>query len=134
MNPIRALLAGLAAGVAVFFSDFVLHGLVLGDTYVKYPEVFSQDGSSPFYFLLISVCLAVPAAFLFARTRGNWTPGILGGLTFGGWLGLIGFFVPFYHPLTIEGFPYFLAWCQGGACLISSLVGGAVAGVVYPRV
>lgn len=133
MNPMRALLAGLASAVAVFFSDFVLHGVILGDTYMKYPEVFRQEEASPLYFLFVSVCMAVPAAMLFARTRASWAPGVRGGLLFGLQLGLIAFFVPFYDPLTLEGFPYFLAWCQGGANLISTLVGGAVAGLVYPR-
>ena len=50
---------------------------------------------------------------------------------FGFWLGLVAFFSPFYDSLVIEGFPYFLSWCWGGANLISLVIFGAVIGAIY---
>ena len=68
------------------------------------------------------------AALLFARTRGSWAAGWKGGLTFGFFLGLVLFFQRFYDPLVIDGYPYYLSWCQGGINMINSLLAGAVPG------
>jgi hypothetical protein len=70
------------------------------------------------------------AALLFARTRGSWAAGLRGGLTFGFFLGLVIFFQRFYDPLVIDGYPYYLSWCQGGISMIDSLLAGAVVGTI----
>jgi hypothetical protein len=130
MSWTKALIAGVAAGIAVGFANFILHAVILGSTYAKY-DVFTQEPTNPAYFFLVAVCIAICAAFLFARSRDSWAPGAKGGATFGFWLGLVAFFSPFYSPLVLKGFPYFLAWCQGGADLIAAIVGGTVLGLVY---
>ena len=129
MNWSKAVIAGLVGGVALWFSNFILHGLVMGGTYQKY-EVFRMD-SGPMYFLAISVLMAVFAALLFAKTRGSWAAGLTGGATFGFFLGLFTFFAHFYNPLTIDGFPYYLSWCWGGIGLIALTIMGAAIGLVY---
>ena len=78
----------------------------------------------------MAVTLTVMAAILFAKTRGSWAGGLKGGLTFGFFLGLVLFFQRFYDPLVIDGYPYYLAWCQGGINMINSLLAGAVLGSV----
>jgi hypothetical protein len=130
MNWMRIALAGLAAGVVTWLSDFVLHGLVMGPTYMRLDEVYTQTAANPLWFLLISVTIAFMAALLFARTRGSWAPGWKGGLTFGFFLGLVIYFQRFFDPLVIEGFPYYLAWCQGGISMIDSLLAGTVIGSI----
>ena len=84
--------------------------------------------ANPAWFLLIAVAICVTAALLFARTRGSWAPGWKGGLSFGLFLGLVIFFQRFFDPLVIDGYPYYLAWCQGGISMIDSLLAGAVMG------
>jgi hypothetical protein len=130
MNWTRIALAGLAAGVVTWISDFVLHGMVMGPTYMRLDEVYTQTAANPAWFLLISFTIALMAALLFARSRGSWAPGWKGGLTFGFFLGLVIFFQRFFDPLVIEGFPYYLAWCQGGISMIDSLLAGAVIGAI----
>lgn len=130
MNWTRIALAGLAAGVVTWISDFVQHGMILGPTYMRLDEVYTQTPANPAWFLLISVTIALMAALLFARTRGSWAPGWKGGLTFGFFLGLVIFFQRFFDPLVIEGFPYHLAWCQGGVSMINSLLAGTVIGSI----
>ena len=127
MNVMRILIAGLAGGVVMWLVSFVLHGLVLGNTYLKYP-VFSQEASNPIHFLILEVLIAIPAAIIFMKTRPSWRPGVAGGLVFGFWLGAFGFFAQFFNPLVIEGFPYYLGWCWGGVNLIVSLFLGLVLG------
>jgi hypothetical protein len=130
MNWTRIAVAGVAAGIVTWISDFVLHGMVMGPTYRRLSQVFSQAQSNPAWFLLVAVTMALMAALLFARTRGSWAPGWKGGLTFGFFLGLVVFFQRFYDPLVIDGYPYYLSWCQGGISLIDSLLAGAVLGAI----
>ena len=53
MNWTKVLLAGVAGGIALNLTEWVLHGMILANTYTKYP-VFSQEAASPLYFLLIA--------------------------------------------------------------------------------
>jgi hypothetical protein len=129
MNWTRTMIAAVLGGVAMWLVSFVLHGLVMGNTYMKYPEVFSQEPSNPLLFLLIEVLIAFPAAVIFAKTRGSWSPGVAGGLAFGFWLGLIGGFAQHFNPLVMEGFPYYLSWCWFGINVITTLALGAVLGL-----
>jgi hypothetical protein len=130
MNWSRISVAGLAAGIVTWFSDFVLHGIVMAPTYRRLSQVYSQTQANPLWFLLVSIAICFMAALLFARTRGSWSPGWRGGLGYGLFLGLVIFFQRFYDPLVIDGFPYYLAWCQGGISMIDSLLAGAVIGSV----
>ena len=130
MNWSRALMAGVVAGFVVNLADFVMHGLMLGSAYRRYP-IFSQEQANPLWFLVISICIAVPATLLFARTREVWREGIVGGATYGFWLGLISFFPPFYNVLVLEGYPYHLTWCWAGINLIDAVLLGAIAGALY---
>jgi hypothetical protein len=128
MNWGKVFLGGIVGGIAIWLVDFLLHGIVMADTYMRFPEVFAQeaDPMNMWWFLLVEVCIATAATMLFVKTRGSWGAGVKGGLTFGFFLGLVYFFTNFFPPLTIEGFPYFLAWCWGGMTMIVSLVLGAV--------
>jgi len=133
MNWTRIALAGVAAGIATWISDFILHGMVMGPTYKRLSQVFSQAQANPALFLLIAVTLCLMTALLFARTRGSWPLGWNGGVTFGFFLGLVLFFQRFYDPLVIDGYPYHLAWCQGGIAMIDSLLAGAILGAVIKK-
>lgn len=133
MNWARVVTGGVAAGVVISFADFVMHGVILADAYKRYTVAFSQTQVNPLWFSLIALCIGLAAALLFARTRGSWAAGLGGGLTFGFFLGLTGFFAGFYNPLVINGFPYHLAWCWGGIKMIDCLLAGAVLGAVIKR-
>jgi len=130
MNWTRIVLGALAAGIATTAVDFVQHGIILAPTYERLNQVFSQTQANPVWFAVIAVTICFFAALLFAKTRGSWAPGWNGGLAFGFFLGLVGFFHGFYDPLVIDGFPYYLSWCQGGAVLIDSVVAGTILGAV----
>jgi hypothetical protein len=132
MNWVRIAIAGVAAGVVTTVIDFVQHGMIMGPTYQKLDTVFSQTQANPGWFLLIAVVICFFAALLFARTRGSWAPGWKGGLVYGFFLGLVVFFQGFYDPLVIDGYPYYLSWCEGGMAMVDSLAAGAVAGAILP--
>lgn len=129
----RILLGAIAAGIATNIADFVMHGMIMGPTYAKHPDVFTQTPSNPVWFTVVSLAIAFTVALLFARTRSSWAPGWNGGLTYGFFVGLVGFFPSFYQSIVIDGFPYFLAWCWGGIQMIDSLIAGALLGVIVKR-
>ena len=133
MNWTKVLIAGIVGGIALNIADFVMHGLIMANTYTKYPEVFTQEQANPLMFALVAICIGIASAILFAKTRTMWAEGWQGGATYGFWLGLIGFFPGFYDSLVIEGFPYYLSWCWGGITLIGFVILGAVMGILYKR-
>lgn len=133
MNWTRVLLGGLVAGIVTNLADFVMHGMIMANTYKKYDQVFTQTQASPAKFAAVAIMISIFVAILFAKTRGSWADGAKGGVTFGLWFGLAIFFLNFYSPLVIAGFPYYLGWCWGGMGLIDSLLGGAVLGAIIKR-
>ncbi len=126
----RWAIAGIVAGIVGWLVDFVLHGMMLGDTYARLDTVFSQTQSSPFSFLAISLATYLLLAYLFHRTRGAWAAGPVGGIVFGVLMGLVATFGNLYDPIVIADFPYYLAWCQGGAAMINGAIGGAILGAL----
>lgn len=130
MNWSKTILAGVAAGVAMTIADYITHGMIMANTYTKYPDVFRQDQAAPYYFFLVGIMVSIMAAILFGKTRAAWAEGLMGGATFGFFLGLVAYFTNFYNPLVIEGFPYYLSWCWGAIGVISFVVMGAVLGLI----
>jgi len=130
MNWTKILLAGIVGGVLSNIADFVMHGVIMADTYKKYTDVFTQTQANPLWFLLIAVLMGFFTSLLFAKTRANWSTGWKGGATFGFYVGLIAFFAQFYSALVIDGFPYHLSWCWGGITLISMTIMGLGIGLV----
>ena len=131
MNWTRIALAGVAAGVVTNVFKFIVHGILLADTYVGLPEVFEQSESSPVYFFVIAVGMALAMAILYAKTRSCWPAGLKGGATLGLIVGLMLFFAEFYYPLVIADFPYYLSWCWGVSEIIFSVIAGSIVALVY---
>jgi hypothetical protein len=130
MNWTKAILAGVVGGIVATAANFVMHGMIMANTYMKYP-VFTREQANPLYFFLVGICIGIPVAILFAKTWKSWPNGVSGGATFGFFLGLVAFFPPFYDSLVIEGFPYYLSWCWGGINLIGFVVYGLTIGAIY---
>lgn len=129
----RVALGGLVAGIVGNIADFVLHGVLLANTYKQYSQVFAQQEANPAKFALVSVMICLLIAVLFAKTRNMWAASWKGGATFGAFFGMAVFFKNFYYPMVIDGFPYHLAWCWGGIDLINAVLVGAVLGVLIRR-
>ena len=132
MNWVKIIITGFVGGIATWAYSSLVHGFIMAKTYTKY-EVFRQEMSSPLYFILVSVMVALMGTMLFAKSRSAWAEGLKGGVMFGFFLGLVAFFSQFWSPLVFEGFPYHLSWCWGGINLIGWMVFGAVAGLLYKK-
>lgn len=128
----KALIAGAVGGVVNAVYGFVMHVLIMGNTYRKYtPEVFREDESTMMWFIIIPILLGVVGGLFFAKSRSAWAAGLQGGATFGFWVGLIAFVSNFFMPLMITGYPYYLTWCTGAIYLIGWTLVGAVIGAMY---
>ena len=134
MNWSKIVIGGVVAGIALNLTEWLFHGMIMRSTYEKYPDVFDQEPSSPLYFLLAAVCVALAAAILFSKSRNSWAAGAKGGATFGACLGLVAFFTFFYNPLVFDGYPYYLAWCQGSITFIGMVIAGTMLGLVIKKV
>ena len=133
MNWTKIIGGGVVAGIAVSLVDWLLHGVVMADAYKKYSDVFSQEAANPVWFFVVAITVGIFFTILFAKTRSCWAEGAKGGMVYGFWVGMLAFFINFYDPLVIDGFPYHLAWCHGGIGLIGIVVGGAVIGLIIKR-
>jgi hypothetical protein len=133
MNWIKALIAGVVGGIVVSLANYLMYGVIMAQTYIRYSDVFTQEAANPLYFFLVAICIAIPASILFAKTRSCWADGVKGGVVYGFWIGLVSFFEPFYDPLVLEGFPYYLGWCHGGISLIGFVILGIVLGLIYKQ-
>jgi hypothetical protein len=133
MNWSRVVLGGVVAGVVMTVANFVMHGMILSGTYVKYPQVFAQEGGGEPWFAVIGIVVSLVAAIAFGKSRGSWADGWSGGATFGALLGLTVGFVNFYWPIVLDGFPYYLSWCWLGVDVIAFVLSGAVLGVMIKK-
>lgn len=132
MNWSKAIIAGVVGGVVQTLANYVMHRVIMAETYMKY-SVFTQEQANPAHFFLIGICVAIMAAILFGKTRDSWGEGLRGGATYGFFLGLVAFFTPFYNSLVFEGFPYFMSWCWAGIYLIGFVILGAVLGAIMKK-
>ena len=80
MNWTKTVIAGAVAGFVVSLVNYLLHGVIMADTYRRYSGVFSQEQASPVYFILVSVVIGIFFAILFAKTRECWAAGAKGTL------------------------------------------------------
>lgn len=133
MNWKRVLLAALLGGIAHNLVSFVLHGLIMANTYASLDTVFSQEQASPAWFALISLVVAFFLTVLFQKTRQMWADGPRGGVVFALWVALIVGFNQFFLALVIDGMPYYLVWCWLGMDVISLCSAGAVIGWMIRR-
>ncbi len=129
MNWSKALISGVAGGVALAVYEAIMYGFVMRGTFESHAGVFRAD-ANPAWFSVVAIAIGVAAGLLFAKSRSSWSAGPKGGMTFGLFLGLVGFFAQFYAPLTHPGFPYYLAWCFGAITLIGYTALGAVLGAL----
>ena len=134
MNWGRAIVAGLVAGIAQNVVNFILHGLILGGTYVGQPAFVQEEDPANFaWFTVLALVIGVVAALFFSSSRQSWRAGPVGGLHFGVLLGAVVGFQHFYLTLVINDFPYHVAWMWLGVEIVSFGVGGLVLGAVVKR-
>jgi len=132
MKEGRFWVAVLVGGVVMNIVDTIFQGfLFAGPIYQRYSGLFRQDESlMPFYILGDFVAVLV-VAWLYLKVRGSFETGMKGGMLFGLYVGVVMSF-PAYHftQLTIDGFPYWVAWIFTVYGVLWGVVVGAVLGKI----
>ena len=55
MNWMKAVIAGAGGGIVVTIYQWLVHGFIMSNTYMKYNTVFSQEPSNPLWFFLVGI-------------------------------------------------------------------------------
>lgn len=134
MNAKRVVIGGIAAGVAVFLVDG-LAGFVLAERYrlLQQAGVYNQNPRLPFYpvWLLLTLCLGLGLAWLYAAVRPRLGPGPRTAALLGLVVGLM-----MHTPGNVATFAWtheggFVAFVRLAAGLVGTVVGALVAGALY---
>ncbi len=131
MNIKRYLIAVLATFVAVFATDFIIHGVLLTDLYMKTAQLWRPQEEYLMSYMFISQ-LTFTAVFVFIFTRNFEGKGIGEGLRFGFYIGLL------FATMNIGMYSYMpipcsliVAWIV--ASIAKGLITGAVTSLVYKK-
>jgi len=128
----RILVVGLVVGVAVNFFDFLYHGLLMAGRY-EGMAIMRQDGSMV-ALVLGDIVAAIVFVWVFARVKKCFDAGVIGGVTFGVYAGVLTAFPMFiFNHLLLVDYTYGLAWSMTIAQILWCLVAGAVAGAMIGR-
>jgi uncharacterized PurR-regulated membrane protein YhhQ (DUF165 family) len=130
MNVKRFILASLAVFVASQIIEFLIHGVMLRDTYETLKHLWRPDMESKMWIMwLVGFLIAFPFTYLFIK---GWAgKGIMEGLRFGFVIGLYTSIPMAYGTYAIIDIPYSLAvtWLWTG--IFEATILGAVAALVY---
>jgi len=125
----KYLLASLGVFVAWAILDFVIHGLLLMDTYQSTASLWrpmEEMNMGLTYLVNALVALAFTGLYVYHGKGGGATAGLKFGLVYGLAVGLgMGFGTFLYMPI-----PYSLAWGWFLACVVKGAAGGWIAGRV----
>ncbi len=138
LNLVRILVGGIAAGVIVFFSDWLIHDMLLKAHWAvlmtSLGRPVAQEGgeaTAMVFFALSSLCRGIAMAGIYAAIRAHFGPGPKTAVFAGLAVWAIMFPIPFAAqvPIHIFGKQMFLMWSLYE--IVPAVVGGLVAGVLY---
>jgi len=89
MNKKKYITASLVVFVAAFILDWIIHGLILLGTYKNNPGFFITEIGGGGIFYMIVKALIFSFLFCFIFTKGYEEKGILEGVRYGLWIGLL---------------------------------------------
>lgn len=133
MNVKRYLGASLALFIFVFFYEWLVHGVLLMNTYHQTAALWRTQHDMAALMPLGFVFQIIGAAWAtFAFTKFYKNGGVKNGVTFGILLGVLAgiWASSTYIWMPI---PAMLAWSWFFACAIKFLIGGAIIGYIYHK-
>ncbi|MFN0159126.1 MAG: hypothetical protein ACKVRP_13775 [Bacteroidota bacterium] len=126
-------IAVLVAGLVVNVFDFVVHGMMLANTYMSMPDVFNQT-EDPTWFVVGDFIAVLVFAWFYDKVYASFGGGMMGGATYGLYAGvLVSFPTWIFAHLMIAGFPYGLAWTFTLLGIVWGVIAGAVLGAMYKK-
>jgi hypothetical protein len=134
MNAKRLLLATVGVGVVVNVIDFLVHGLWLQSAYYSTLPALFRQGSSAVGLIVLDFVFALVFVWVYDRVYGSFKGGAAGGAAFGFYAGvLLNFPAAIAFNLMLNGFPYALSWIWMISGIITLIIAGAVAGMLYTK-
>ncbi len=130
MNVKRFLLAALAVFVTFQVTDYIVHMLILSETYASIPEVWRPDMMDKMYIMYITgAVLAILFTYIFAK--GYQGKGIMEGVRYGLVIGLLMTIVGSFNQYAVYPLPYelVLQWFLYG--LVQFIIAGIVVSLIY---
>lgn len=125
----RLLTVAVVLGVVMNVVDFLVHGLALQGLYAGMPIM--RTDTSVVALVIGDFVAALVFVWVYSRVRGSFAPGLVGGLTFGFYAGVLVSFPNFiFMNLMLIGFGYQLAWVMIFTTVVWCVVAGAVTGAL----
>ncbi len=130
MNVKRFIIAAVAVFISFQIMDYIIHGVILMETYDSLEGVWREDMDS---FMWIMMVTSAVFAFLFAFifTRGYQGKGIGEGIRYGLIIGLLMMVVGMFNQYAVYPLPLSLViqWFIYG--IIEYIVGGVILALIY---
>ena len=130
MNVKRWLLASLGVYVAHHILDFIIHGVILAGTYKATADVWRPDMESKMYIFWITAAI-FSLLFVYIFTKGYQGKGIMEGVRYGLWMGLLISIPMAYNSYVCFDVPYCLAFSWWTLGTVKIIICGIVAAGLY---
>lgn len=134
MNWKKLWLAALLVYLAFIATNFIFHGLLLGNYYMK-PEVQKalrvEEEMHRFFWVRFLTMAVFAFFFTFIFAKGYEGKGVLEGVRYGIYIALFTFFVSSFEQFIIYPIPYMTVWYWIIVGLIQSVLLGIIAALIY---
>ena len=130
MNTKRWLLASLAVYIAYEILDYVIHGGLLGSIYEQTASLWRPDMMDKMWIMWVSNAI-FSLLFAYIFTKGYEGKGLMEGVRYGLWIGLMIAIPRAYNSYATIAIPYALAfqwWVYG---TIQMIICGVIAAAIY---
>jgi len=115
----------------VVFDNFLM-GITMGSAMAQIPGMTGQV--SMLWQTVGNVCSALVLVWVYDRVRGAFAGGLSGGALYGFYAGVLVNFPTWLYMTVYAGWPYRPTWHATLVLILSTVVAGALAGLVYEKV
>lgn len=130
MNVKRWLLASLGVYIAILILDLIIRVLILQGCYEATADVWRQDMKSKMYIMYITAAI-FSLLFVYIFTKGYEGKGIMEGVRYGLWMGLLISIPSAYGFYATIDIPYSLAFSWWTLGTVEIIICGIVAASLY---
>ena len=130
MNVKRWLLASFGVYVAHRILDLIIHGVILAGQYEAAADVWRPDMESKMYIMYITAAI-FSLLFVYIFIKGYEGKGIMEGVRYGLWMGLLISIPMAYGSYATLDIPYSLAFSWWTLGTVKIIICGIVAASVY---
>ena len=137
MNWKRVWLAALLVFIVTQITDFLINSLILGGYYASpgVKDAFREmDVIMGYYWVMLITGAVFSFFFVLIFAKGYEARGLLEGVRYGFYIGMLLVFVMAFNQFAVYKIPYALAWYWIILGIIQMIINGIVAALVYkPR-